>query len=179
MSGFMQHEDFERLWRNRDELDPETRAQLDEFVKKDRLARDFVKDGSDLRSLLLQMDDEKAASDFSYRMGIYAKNHLGPEQTVAERPWFRWSAVSAGLVSGALMMMFLLGGPESLTTPAFQGTGMLAQPTVVDEATPAVVPTLEELAVISDSTAGDQDTVLSRSSHPVPNFELQQVSTSE
>ena len=184
MSGFMQKDDFEHLWSKRDELDEETRVRLEDEMKRDRFARDYTRGGEQLRSILLRMNDEKAAPNFSYQMGVYAKNHPDDDRGVVERPWFRWSAVSAGLASGALLMMLMLGGPESMMSPAFQsGAGSMAQPAgqveELREATPAPVASDNELAVNSDSTANSVDSTARRSSHPVPSFELQRVSTAE
>lgn len=175
----MKQHEFERLWRERDQLDSEARARLDEEVRQNRHARSFSEGGDRVRDILLTMNDEQASENFAYRMGVYAKNHLEPESTVASRPWFRFSAVSAGLASGALLMMLMLGGPEALTVPTFQGAGgQMAQP---EEVVPSTLPTTEsrDLVAISDSTANAADSVRSRTARSLPDFDLQRVSTAE
>ena len=180
MSGFMKQHEFERLWRERDQLDAEARARLDEEVGRNRHARSFSEGGDKIRDILLAMNDEKAPENFAYRMGIYAKNHLEPETSVASRPWFRLSAVTAGLASGALLMMLMIGGPESLTVPSFQGSGgHMAQPT--QEVAPSALPVRasEDLASIADSSANAADSAGARTARNLPDFDLQRVSTAE
>lgn len=175
----MKQHEFERLWRERDELDSAARARLDEEVRRNRHTRSFSEGGDKIRDILLTMNDEQASENFAYRMGVYAKNHLESEATVAGRPWFRVSAVTAGLASGALLMMLMLGGSESLTLPSFQGSGAeMAQPT---ESVPSALPMTEseDLASIADSSANAADSASARTARSLPDFDLQRVSTAE
>lgn len=178
MSGSMDLHEFERLWPEREHLDPETRAAVEEFAAESRDAKAFVEGGAHVRNLCLSLGEEKAADDFAYRMGIYARNHLTPERSLSEHAWFRWSAVSAGLVTGALAMMLIVGGPAQIGV----NQGMTSQASLETAVEPSETPSVgqDELAEKADSTMNQADSVsANRPDAPQPNWDLHQVSTSE
>jgi len=168
--------DFERLWPERDRLDPDTRAALDHEVKSSRDAKAFASGGDWVREMCRDLGEEQASPDFAYRMGVYARNHLTPETSLTERPWFRWSAVSAGLVTGALLMMLIVGGPvQQVGAPQAQLRADAQQ------GPPATLPVTNgtELATANDSLMVEPDSSLQQPNLPRPNWELKRVSTAE
>jgi len=176
----MDQQEFEQLWPDRDGLSQDLRGRLEAAARTQSHARAFTQGGATVRDLLLNLEEVKAPANFAYRMGIYARNHSEPTRSVVERTWFRWTAVSTGLVSGAFLMMLLLGNPGALHQPGLSTpSSQLVQPTPLQEGNPAPVVADERLAAVADSTAARNDSAGPRANHPVPHYDLQRVSTSE
>lgn len=175
-SGSMNLQDFERLWPERDRLDPDTRAALEREMGTSRDAKAFASGGDWVRQACRDLGEEQASPDFAYRMGVYARNHLTPDTSLTERPWFRWSAVSAGLVTGALLMMLVVGGPVKDA-----GVPQAQLQDASQESLPAALPVTHgsELATANDSLMAEPDSSLQQPNLPQPNWELQRVSTTE
>jgi hypothetical protein len=179
--------EFERLWPNRHELNDTLREEL-EVMAKSKECRDFVENGDWIRGLCRDLPEENAPSDFAYKMRIYAANN--PESVNSNpksnrfdgffglkniSPVLKWSSVTAGIATGALMVMLIVGPVGVSTTNQDMQQGSFAE-----EPVPAQEDASSTLAdVSSDSLATDDSSNVSRDDSPTPSWELQQVSTGQ
>lgn len=154
----MNLETFEELWPERDRMDDETRALLEQMYASDRHCRAYA-DGGDWVRVLLQADDpELAPADLSYRMRLFAQNNPDTDEP-GSRSWLRWPVVTVGAAAG-VAAMFVAFGPmlneeHASTAPASAGHSG------EEDARMAPVPLVlgadetGELAKSSDSTRAD------------------------
>ncbi len=105
----MDIQEFEQLWPIRDELD----AEAVEALGKHRLScpkcKAFAEGGHQVRQMLADLGEEKAPADFTYRMRVYAQNHLENKQPLLEHPWLRRGMMVTGVATGVLVMVLSVG----------------------------------------------------------------------
>jgi len=196
----MKLHEFENLWAQRETLEPEERKSLEQFAKSDKHARAFVEGGFRVRDVLSGLEGEKAAGDFAWKMRVYAANHkdeserAGAENggwlrwlTIPTGPQagtLRWSAVSAGLVAGAMLVLIAFGpmftSPTGVVAPGGTAESVEQPAESVDQAASQdALPVSGDLASITDSSEVEEaDTIggpVERSD--VPEWDLRAVST--
>ncbi len=113
----MQIEQFERLWPQRQSLPQEQRSELEELARSNVEFKSFVSEGALASELVRELDTEKPAENFTYRMGLYARNNPEERPSLFESGSVRWGSLSAGVVLGVMLVAFALS-PGYLTTGA-------------------------------------------------------------
>ncbi len=174
---------FEELWPQRGRLEPETRLELERLSERDKHCRAFTRTGVEVRQVCLSIPPEKAPENFSYRMRVYAENHLEEHEGVAPTPrgiW-RWATVTTGVVTGAVVMFLAL---SPLRDPQLVGeSGPGDNPAKLSRG-PAVAPmsarqvaasSVEEM--VSDSLARQDSLGMEAGAQPLPNWQLRTVSS--
>ncbi|MBZ0263303.1 hypothetical protein K8I28_01430 [bacterium] len=106
---------FEKLWPIRTELPQELQAELASKRQSCPDCEAFASGGDTIRNLLQDMGEERAADNFAYKMRVYASNHKGEELShrMSERPGFRWGSLGLGVATGAAILFFSFGVPNS------------------------------------------------------------------
>ncbi len=180
--------EFERLWPDRHELNDSIREELELQAKNNKESRDFVENGDWIRGLCKEIPEEDAPSDFSYKMRVFAENNpeTGETNQKSSRfggffgiknisPVLKWSSVTVGIATGALMVMLIVGpGGISTTNQDMQQGSFAEEPVQAEE---DISSTLADVS--SDSLATDDSSNVSRDDGPTPSWELQQVSTGQ
>lgn len=167
----MDLETFEQLWRSRDQVDGDTRAELERMVQSNPQCAAFAEGGDWVRDMLQDMGELKAPADFSYRMRVYAANHPETEDPTPSRGWLRWPVVTVGAAAG-VTAMFMAFGP--LVEGDMRTLGLVGAentPEVRAASTPAV--DSDQLAESADSTRTDS----SRSITSQPDWDMRTVGT--
>ncbi|MBD3165031.1 hypothetical protein GF324_00365, partial [bacterium] len=121
----MRVEEFEQLWLNRHELEPEEVRQLEKMCFDDPYCRSFAEQNGWIREFLLDVDQPRATSSFSYQMRVYAENHPNAKPSLTERPVLKWSGLGVGIATGAVAVALMVGPMQVTSVPtgtASEGT---------------------------------------------------------
>jgi len=97
--------EFEELWQKRHSLSPELMNELEKNKTESSHCRAFAETGDEIRRFLQEIPEVQASDNFAYRMRIYAQNHKNESVSLFEHPSARWTSVSIGIATGALLLM--------------------------------------------------------------------------
>ncbi|MDP8205855.1 MAG: hypothetical protein P9L92_04250 [Candidatus Electryonea clarkiae] len=111
--------EFEELWQKRHSLSPELMTELEKNKAESSHCRAFAETGNEIRQFLQEIPEVQASDNFAYRMRIYAQNHKNESVSFFEHPSARWTSVSIGIATGALLLMIN-------TVPLNQNAGLPA-----------------------------------------------------
>ena len=178
----MDLEKFEHLWSQREHLEDSVRAELDQAAKNDAKCKAYAEGGSWVHELLQDVEPEKAAPDFAYRMRVYAANHTGSNAEQSKRTWMRWPVVTVGAVVGVAAMVLTLSPILQNNTVA---TGVHGS--VIAENEKAALPTetiaitpqpVDRLALAASTDTLENSDSLKSVERDIPDYHLQTVSGS-
>jgi hypothetical protein len=176
----MDLERFEELWSQRDQLDDSVRVELEQMAKSDPNCKAFAEGGDWVRSMLLDVEPEKAPADFPYRMRVYAANHSDSTPPPAEKSWLRWPVITAGAAAGVAVMVLTLSPILQQDYTATSLPGGMAEKDAPENVRPVPASTQETLnssmlAASTDSSKADSANAV----RELPDYDLHTVSTGD